>query len=330
MKCFDRLGRLCMSIILALILVLAFSQLVFAQTKAALDGGGIVAVNTQLPLTLGAYSDVDKLNMGSPLWYDDVNNDLKHDPGEPFAAVAQTGWLRPTQAADNSCWLASGVNMLKQLNLISDANSLYMDYALNGVPSPIGTLTWDDGGLQQYVVEYWETQHPAQAANLRMDVLTWSGSLQFGDGHYAWEDVNPRSTVANYLAQGWQVGIGMWPLDGSGIHYGGHALTIQEVPAQSPPPLGTFVVTDSDRDHDWSASGDLNTYVDYTYGPTTYLGHNYYAWFNDFYSGDVQNSWPDGDVGYVVALRTVPEPSACMMLAGMTAILLAWRLRRRT
>jgi hypothetical protein len=269
---------------------------------------------------------VDKLNLGAPLWYNDVNNNLGHDPGEPFAAVAQSGWLRPTQATDNSCWLASGVNMLKQLNLVSDANALYMNYALNGVPSPGGILTWDDGGLQQYVIQYWATQHPAQAANLQMNVYTCSTALQYPDGHYAWQDVNIRGKVANYLANGWEVGIGMWPLYGNGIHYGGHALTIQAVPAQSAPPFGAFEVTDSDRDNDWSGPGDLNTYADWTYGPTAYQGHNYYAWFNNFYSGD-WNYWPDGDVGYMVAI-TVPEPGAWAMLPCMAAMWFVCRPRR--
>ncbi len=328
MKCVSSFGRLCNVLVLAAVLLFAISELVFAQAKIALDGNTIVPVNSQMPLALGAYSDQDKLNMGSPLWFDDLNVNSQHDPGEPFAATAQGGWLHPTSAQDNSCWLASGVNMLKQANLISDANGLYMDYALNGVPSPSGTLTWDDGGLQGYVIDYWKTQHPAQAANLTMNVLTWTQSLQFSNGLYAWQDVNPRTAVANYLAQGWQVGIGMWPLlDSSGNHYGGHALTIQQILAQSQPPYGTFQVTDSDRDADWSGPGDLNTYSDYNIGPVAYLGHNYYAWFNDFYSGDI-NYYPAGDVGYIAAIMYVPEPSVCLALAGMAGILLILRRRR--
>jgi hypothetical protein len=111
----------------------------------------------------------------------------------------------------------------------------------------------------------------------------------------------------------------MWPLYGDGTHEGGHALTMQAVHPQASPPYGTFKVTDSDRDNDWSGPGDLNTYADWTYGPTAYQGHNYYAWFNDFYSGN-WSYWPDGDVGYVVAI--IPEPATLGLLAlGGLAIL---------
>ena len=137
-----------------------------------------------------------------------------------------------------------------------------------------------------------------------------SAVLEFSDGHYAWEDVNPRQAAADYLAQGWQVGIGMWPLYSNGVHYGGHALTVQEIGPQADWPFGTFTVTDSDRDHDWTSIGDLNTYADYNYGPVDYNGHTYYPWFNDFYSDDL-NSWPDGDVGYLVAV--IPEPATVTM-----------------
>ena len=276
------------------------------------DSSTLTTVSVQVPLVLG-YSDQDKLNLDTlKNWYDDVNNNSVHDPGEPFAATAQGGWSRPVQAWDNSCWLASGVNMLKQLGKISDANALYMDYALNGVASPSGTLTWDDGGLQEYVVQQWGNQHPAQAVDLQVVVLTKSNTVQFVDGHFAWEDVNIRSAVGTYLASGYEVGIGMWPLYAGSVHESGHALTMQGVPAQSSPPNGTFSVTDSDRDADWTQSGDLNTYADWTYGPTAYEGHNYYAWFNDFYSGN-WSYWPDGDVGYVVAI--IPEPATLSLLA---------------
>ncbi|RPI62769.1 MAG: PEP-CTERM sorting domain-containing protein [Planctomycetaceae bacterium] len=265
------------------------------------------------PMVLGTYSDVDKLNLSTlKNWYNDANNNGIHDAGEAFAAIAQSGWASPVQAWDNSCWLASGVNMLKQLGMITDANALYMDYAQNGVPSPGGTLTWDDGGLQEYVIEYWAAQHPAQAARMQMVVLTSSSSVGYSDGHFAWTDIDIRSTVANYLANGWQVGIGMWTLDGTAVHGGGHALTIQTIGAQPSYPYGSFVVTDSDRDADWHAPGNLNTYADYVYGPTAYEGHTYYGWFNDFYSNDLSN-WPDGDVGYVVAI--VPEPATLSLLA---------------
>jgi len=215
--------------------------------------------------------------------------------------------------------------MLKQLGVISDANALYMDYALNGVPSSSGTLTWDDGGLQEFVIQHWADQNPSQAANLQLNIHWCSMTVSYTDGHYAWEDTDIRSLVADYLADGWQVGIGMWPLAGDGKHYGGHALTIQDVLPQSAPPSGTFIVTDSDRDNDWSILGDVNTYADWTYGPSAYNGHEYYAWFNDFYSGDL-NYWPDGDIGYVVAVF-VPEPNAWVMLCGLA---LAWyALRHR-
>ena len=148
-----------------------------AGVALALCGGSAMAGDTASSNTItlvpaynlppavlgGPYSDVDKLNLSTLTnWYDDLNANGKHDPGEPFAATSQAGWHRPVQAADNSCWLASGVNMLAQLGLVTDAKGLYMDYALNGVTSPGGMLTWDDGGLQQYVISQWAAQHAAQ------------------------------------------------------------------------------------------------------------------------------------------------------------------------
>jgi hypothetical protein len=246
-------------------MLLAVGTSAQAQDMAVRDGSALTVTEIQVPPALG-YSDQDKLNLGGTLknWYDDVNNNGLHDAGEPFAAAAQGGWSRPVEAWDNSCWLASGVNLLKQLGKISDAGALYMDYALNGVASPSGTLTWDDGGFQEYVIQQWASQHPAQAGNLQMTVITIHHA--FSDGHYAWEDVNIRGAAATYLASGYQVGFGMYPLYGDGNHYGGHALTVQAVPAQSSPPFGTFSVTDSDRDTDWIQPGDLNTYADWTSG----------------------------------------------------------------
>jgi hypothetical protein len=96
-------------------------------------------------------------------------------------------------------------------------------------------------------------------------------------------------------------------------------LTVQAVPAQSSPPFGTFSVTDSDRDTDWIQPGDLNTYADWTYGPVASGGHNYYAWFNDFYSGD-WSYWPDGDVGYVVAVIPEPATLSLLVLGGLSLL----------
>jgi len=310
----------------ALLVVLGFGGGALGNEFANRDDTILVPVNIQLPQYLGTYSDVDKLNLATlKNWYNDLNNNNLHDPGEPFAAAAKGGWGNPKVASDNSCWLASGVNMLKQLGKVTDANALYMNYALNGVTSPAGTLTWDDGGLQEYVVQQWATQNPTHAADLQTNIHWRSAIVSYGDGHYAWEDINARSAVANYLAAGWEVGIGMWPLDSSGHYSSGHALTMQAVPPQSSPPKGTFDVTDSDRDNDWSGPGDLNTYADWTYGPTAYLGHNYYAWFNDFYSGNWA-FWPDGDVGYVVAIT--PEPTTLGLLALGGLALLARRRRK--
>ena len=269
------------------------------------------------------YVDVDKSHDGTGGWgtnyYDDLNDNGEHDPGEPFADTQNPTWGNTKSASDGSCWFASACNMLQQLGKISDANALYNDYCLNGVSSPSGTLTWDDGGLHEYAIQQWMNDNPAQAANMTMVTHWRSFTVAYSDGMFAWEDMDPRQTAADLLAAGWEVGIGIWPLNSDETHSGGHALTMQEIPADG------FSCTDSDRDEDWYSSGDLNSYADDTRGPTSTAEHDYYAWYNDFYDGSIV-VYPAGDVGYLCAV--IPEPGTVMLLAGGMALLL--RRRRKT
>jgi len=149
----------------------------------------------------------------------------------------------------------------------------------------------------------------------------WGTDYVFSNGVFAWQDYIPRDQLDNYLNSNWEVGIGMWPLlaDGKGNfwHEGGHALTIQDID-----PEMVFDCTDSDRDWDWIAEGDLNTYSDAVLGPVASGGHNYYGWYNDFYDGDVL-VYPVGDVGYICAV--IPEPTT-IWLFGLGALTL---LRKR-
>ena len=290
------------------------------------DPGNLELIPLQSPLSPILGADVDKLHGGAGGWgvnyYDDLNNNGSHDPGEPFADSSQAGWTHTRSAADNSCWLASACNMLEQAGVIPDGAALYMDYALNGVVVGGSTLTWDEGGLQEYVINQWKAQNPSQAALLNMDVRWCSNTVGYSDGMSAWEDWDPRAGVDAYLQTGWEVGIGMWPLWYQ-QHGGGHALTIQEILS----PTG-FDCTDSDRDGDWSGPGDLNTYVDATRGPTPFMGHDYYAWYNDFYDGDI-TVYPVGDVGYVCAIQYVPEPFSMAFLGSAFLGVVGYRLRKR-
>jgi hypothetical protein len=309
------------AILLAWGLLLGWYGMAIAQVLVpASEEVGLVPRTGPLFVTLG-YADCDKLHDGIGGWginyYDDLDSNGSHDPGEPFADSPNPLWTNVRSASDSSCWLASACNMLEQLGVVPSASSLYMDYALNGIPSPIGTLTWDEGGLQEYFIQHWMNQHPA--VDLTMTTHWCSSTVGYTDGMYAWEDWDPRAEVDNYLDNGWEVGIGIWPLGANGWHEGGHALTIQEVYD-----LATFDCTDSDRDSDWTGPGDLNTYDDGTRGPTPLGGHDYYAWYNDFYDGDI-NVYPVGDVGYVCAV--VPEPATLSLLAaGMGAV---WMRKRR-
>ena len=276
--------------------------------------------------SLANWSDTDKLNLGAAVYFDDANVNGVHDPGEAFAATDPGGWA---SATDLSCWLASGANMLAQAGAnYGDAQGIYDDYALNGIDVGGTIYTWDDGGLQEFVINQWIADRPGEAGTLSLSTYWRSTSVMYVDGMFAWEDLDVRQAAADALDAGDEVGIGMWPLyyDGEeGSHEGGHALTVQDVSAA----LAQLTVTDSDRDNDWSASGDLNTYADATRGPTAFLGHDYYAWYNDFYDGDILH-YRVGDVGYVAILSghaIVPAPAS--LLVGMIAAAFV-ALARRT
>ena len=265
---------------------------------------------TNVIASVSNWVDMDKYNGGSSGWssnyFNDLNGNGEHDPTEPFGEDYQNGWV---QAPDNSCWLASACNMLSQLGYVSDVEALYADYAQNGIWDYRNNkmLTWDDGGLQEYAIQQWIDTHPA--ANISMVTHRRDSGVYWQGGMFAWEDWSPRNGVYNYLNEGWEVGIGIWPwLSYGGNHEdSGHALTVQNI--YLPAPYG-ITFTDSDRDADWNSSGDLNTYQDVPNGPSYSGGHDWYSWGIHYYAetGD----WPVADVGYVVAI--IPEPVTLLLL----------------
>ena len=311
-------------IIASLAIALILSSTAAFATEIAFQSVGITPISNSQPysMRLGTNPvDTDKSHDGtggwSENWYNDLNANGSHDPGEPFSDIQQSSeWI---EGPDNSCWLASACNMLEQLGVINSASDLYADYSLNGVSDGEGgILTWDDGGFQHYAIQQWIDQNPIASAGMTMEVHTVSSTVIHGNGFYAWEDFEPRSNVDNFLNTGWEVGIGMWVLPTNDMtrdwHYGGHALTMQTINSDE-----TFRVTDSDRDGDWIAAGDLNTYRDYAYGPSPFEGHDYYAWFNDFYDGDLM-FYPAGDMGYICAV--IPEPATLFLTAAGMVMLL--------
>jgi len=296
----------------------------------------ILAMTTAVPLllalTIAAPAgpvDVDKLHGGAGGWgtnfFDDLDFSGAHDPGEPFADNIQAGWINPASRADYSCWLATACNMLEQVGALpaGGAVNLYNNYALNGVPTAGGMLTWDDAGFPDYAITDWMNVNPG--SGLMMNVHTWSGfagppQWLFPNGVYGWKNWDPRTGSQNYLATGWEVGITMWPLFPGTPPYHedmGHCLTMQQILANM-----TFDCTDSDRDNDWVAPGNVNTYNDASLvqvvAPDTYFG-----WYNDYYDGNIA-VLPHGDVGYVCAI--IPEPTAMALLT--LGFLVALRRRR--
>ena len=266
--------------------------------------------------------DVDKLHGGAggwnTNWYDDLNGNWAHDPGEPFADSQQAGWGTPRSATDMSCWLATACNLLEQAGAVAAGGgaALYNNYALNGVVSPAGVLTWDNPGLCDYAITHFMNLNPG--SGLVMNIHTWSGwgggGWTFPNSVYGWLNWDPRAGAQNYLNNGWQVGIGMWPLvyaEPDPYHDDlGHCITVQSLHAG--PPLN-FDCTDSDRDWDWTNPGPLNVnnYNDATMSQVV-APNTYYGWYNDYYDG-VIGALPFGDVGYLVAI--VPEPATFALVA---------------
>jgi len=297
---------------------------------------GIVAVANSPERVLGSltnWSDIDKGNLGSPLYFDDVNTNGTHDPGEAYSATDPGGW---TARSDNSCWLASGSNMLAQAGANGgNGQAIYNYYALNGITVGSSTLTWDEGGYQEYVINQWIADNPADAGTLSLTTQWASSTVQFTNYASAWEDYDPRQASKDAIAAGDQVGFGMWPVYADGSYGGGHALTVQDVSALVGG-QGDFIVTDSDRDGDWEGPGDLNRYDDLAWGPIAFEGHGYYAWVNDFYVNAVGSDfyYPVGDVGYLAILSgqatVIPLPGSLgLLVIGLGGTALRRRKRSR-
>ncbi len=306
-----------------------FWVLIVTTTAGAVPTAGLVATQGPDPreLLLGAPADVDKLHDGTGGWainyFNDVDADGDHDPGEAYGDSSQPGWSNPVAKFDYSCWMASGCNLLEQIGKVPDGQALYEQYARDGV-NVNGTLfTWDEGGRQEFVVQHWMDTHPAEAVDMEVRVHFYDPEIGYTDGMFAWEDWDPRQGTADYLAAGWSVGVGIFVLnytdEEGGSHSGGHALTMQAIDA------ATFDCTDSDFDGDYHNAGDVNTYADATRGPDEYLQHTYHAWYSEYYDGNVE-TYPVADVGFVVAVIPEPTTLAMLALAGTAALV---RRRRK-
>jgi hypothetical protein len=310
-------------------IICALSTIALGSTVILPDNHGTITPRGDGVLALGNLSnwvDLDKGNLGSPLYFDDVNGSGQHDPGEAYAETDPGGWI---SASDNSCWLASGANMLAQAGA-GDAQAIYDHYAFNGLEVAGATYTWDEGGLQEYVINQWMIDNPERVGSLNLEVNSYVGTWTIS-GFFVWE-IDVRQTAIDALDSGAEVGIGMWPLMSDKSHLGGHALTIQEIAEVQP----LFTVTDSDRDSDWETVGDLNTYNDAWY---TSIG--YYSWYNDFYANADGSSfyYPAGDFGYLAVLsgnasaelvsEPVPEPVSMIFFGTGVIGILGYVSRRK-
>ncbi|MEZ6098259.1 MAG: hypothetical protein R3E01_04745 [Pirellulaceae bacterium] len=160
------------------------------------------STSAQLHYLPGTWFDQDKPNIAGDHWtentYDDVNNNGEFDPGEPWngtAASPDPGWIRPQiHQADNSCWAASGANLLMYVG----GPSRYIGWVYD--EGSYSGKTWQDSGNADKALE-----HDGY------DMVDYS--IDDND-----EDL--PGVFAYHFARGYPVGIGVqWDAGG------GHALT---------------------------------------------------------------------------------------------------------
>jgi hypothetical protein len=185
-----------------------------------------------------------------------------HTPGEPYAAVPG-GWPGTVVTFDNSCWMASGCNMLAYEMRGTGYTDNYLqclqfggaseamgdpdpwDPAYDHSPNSGNKYTLDEGGFQDWRIRY--------------DGFTPSGPIHTQLGANGaitktW-DLNPVAWCIEQLRNDHPVGLGVWwgsefqpRLGYYTPEFGAHAFTLwgARVDDDVYPTSGSLVITDSD------------------------------------------------------------------------------------
>lgn len=179
-------------------------------------------------------------------WFDDINYNGGHDPGELAAKYPGSVWTNGTQALDRSCWMASASNILRYVG----GPDRYEAWAYEtGVPT---SLTFDDGGQPAWPLTadgYRATEGIAKYP----PITPWL--------------VDPIDWTEHRLQQGLPVGIQVTVP----FLVPTHALTVYAIDTST----HTLTVADSDQDSD---GADYKTY-NYTYA----FGVTGWTWTLDDY-----------------------------------------------